>query len=132
MKKIDNILLVDDDSITNFLNESLIKELKIAREINVASDGKEALNFIKENWNSKGNYCDGKLILLDINMPVMDGFEFLEQFDKLPIGNRVKVVLLTTSSNKKDIEKAKDYNVHDYILKPLNDEKLRLMLSKII
>lgn len=130
MKKLDHVLLVDDDSITNFLNENLLKEMKLAEEINVANDGAEALDFIKAHWD-RGISFKKKLILLDINMPVMDGFEFLEHFDQMKINDGVKIVLLTTSSNNKDIEKAKKYNVYDYILKPLNDEKLMTLVTKL-
>lgn len=71
MKKLNCVLLVDDDITTNFLNESLIEEMDIAKQIMVAQNGKEALELIERYFNEESS-CP-QLILLDINMPVMDG-----------------------------------------------------------
>src|SRR6478735_15773 len=102
MKKIDKILLVDNDSVNNYLNTRLLKKLEIANEINVALNGKEAINHI-----NKSNSCP-ELILLDINMPVMDGFEFLNSY-KTHTSSEPVIVVLTTSSNEKDIDKLENH-----------------------
>lgn len=133
-RQFSNILLVDDDDITNFLNESLLLEMEIAEHIDVASDGLQALNFIRDHWTSgEGTIqaSENKLILLDINMPVMNGFEFLEQFEKMKESRQVKIALLTTSVNKKDMEKAGEYKVKDYVEKPLNKEKISALLMNL-
>lgn len=130
MTKIECAVLIDDDSITNFLNEELIKELGVSEKVKVFEDGRGALNYINENC-IKSNKCP-ELILLDINMPVMDGFEFLKVFNSLEFENKedVKIIMLTTSSNSKDFEQAKKLSVKDYITKPLTPEKLMPVLQK--
>lgn len=133
-KQFSSILLVDDDDITNFLNENLLQEMKVAEHIDIASDGLQALNFIKNHWTSDKDTIqasDDKLILLDINMPVMNGFEFLEQFTKMKQSYQVKIALLTTSVNKRDMERAEEYKVKDYVEKPLNREKISALLRNL-
>jgi len=120
-----SILLVDDDSLTCFLEEDLLKEMNLAEHIYIARNGKEALSFITENC---GKAADGKcpdLVLLDIFMPVMDGFEFLEEFKKLNNPNHhTRIIILTSSNDERDIEKANRYHVLGYICKPLTKDKL--------
>lgn len=128
--KFNRILLVDDDQITNFLNENLIKEMSISDHISIANDGQEALDYVKLNCNESvnGSCCD--LILLDLNMPVMDGFEFLEKVSELKISTPISIVLLTTSSNERDLERAKTFNITGYINKPLTEAKILQAISK--
>jgi CheY-like chemotaxis protein len=129
MKKLHKIMLIDDDAITNFLNELLIKEMEIADEMIIASNGQEALDVLAAQ-NLEG-FCP-ELILLDINMPVMNGFDFLEKFDKLDFENKqsVIVIMLTTSLNPGDSKKAKQLNVTDYLSKPLTKEGLNGISEK--
>src|SRR4051794_424956 len=105
MKNINRTLLIDDDRITNFINERLIKKLNITNEINVAFNGAEALEIIHKSC--QGNKVCHELIFLDINMPVMDGFDFLAEFNKLKFQNKdqIKIVMLSTSSSPKDMER---------------------------
>ncbi len=124
MKKIDKILLVDNDSVNNFLNARLLKKLEIANEINVALNGKEAINHL-----NKSDSCP-ELILLDINMPVMDGFEFLNSY-KTHTSSDPVIVVLTTSSNENDIRKLENHpSVMGYLNKPLTAEKINLVMEK--
>lgn len=125
-EKLDCILLVDDDNINNFINERLLKKLHIANKIQVAVNGEEALDIIKDYCSKNGNCCP-EMILLDINMPVMNGFEFIESFQKLKFHNKDKVCItvLTSSSNSKDIAKIKSLGNFPYINKPLTEQKLR-------
>ncbi len=132
--KFSHILLVDDDDIANFLNESLLKKMDLANQIDVSFDGHEALRFIEENWTNTQleiKNPESKLILLDINMPLVDGFGFLEGFEKMEESHRVPIVLLTTSINKKDLNKAESFKVINYIEKPLNEEKVKALVSQI-
>lgn len=129
MTKFRKILLVDDDQITNFLNENLLREMNIADDIAIANDGKEALDYIKTNNGASENFCCD-LILLDLNMPVMDGFEFLEKLIELKVDtSKVSVVLLTTSSNERDQQRAKNFNITGYINKPLTEAKINQVIS---
>jgi CheY-like chemotaxis protein len=123
---INDIFLIDDDGLVNFLNKEIIKDAypdKNVRSFESASDAIETLKKLVETPNSN----IPQLILLDINMPVMDGWEFLEAFVQLPntiIGN-CKVVMHTSSIDPRDVEKAKTfYLVTDYITKPLTVQSL--------
>jgi len=123
-------MLVDDDSITNFLNELLIKEMGITNELYIASDGQEALDNIYTNC-----IVDGKcpnLILLDVNMPVINGFGFLTRFNELDFENKkdIVIVMLSTSLNPRDKENALKLHVKDYISKPLTKEGLEQILNQ--
>lgn len=134
-KPFNHVLLVDDDTITNFVNESLLQELDVADQIISVYNGVEALDFVEKYWrqskeNSLANACR-KLILLDINMPIMNGFEFLDHFEKAEQPPEVCVVLLSSSVNKKDMDKAKQHNVKAYIEKPLNKDKLQGLINRL-
>jgi CheY-like chemotaxis protein len=120
-----SVMLIDDDAITNIINTKIIT-MKYAYEVKDFSSAQKALEQLKE-W---GNSFPEKLpfvIFLDINMPVMDGWEFLEEFQKLPkiVQEKSKVYMLTSSIAAEDIEKAKAYHVvNDFVSKPLSHEKL--------
>lgn len=128
MTKINCILLVDDSPSTNFFNKKMVEISNIANEVHEAYNGLEALDYIFQ----KGKFKDPKLpkpniIFLDINMPLMDGFEFLEQYIKIPQEKRAEmiIVFLTTSNWSKDKSKAFDSSiVYDYIEKPLQKDYL--------
>lgn len=130
MSKIKCALLVDDDSINNFVNQTLIAKLNITGNVITALNGEEALKHVRQ-YCSVSDRCCPDLILLDINMPVMDGFDFLEEYSKLDFSNKnqVVIIVLTTSSNPKDIEKIEQYKVNGFINKPLTEEKLRNILQ---
>jgi CheY-like chemotaxis protein len=122
MGKLKKIILVDDDETSNFLNNLLIRQLNIFEKVEILKNGKEALHIV----NSYQEIDLPEVILLDINMPVMDGFEFLEEFYKLKKLNstKTKVIILTSSDSNKDLERAKSFNIAGYINKPLTKEKL--------
>ena len=125
MKKLECTLIVEDDANTAFLNGLLLKDMKISNEVEIASNGQEALKVLE-----KGKIPE--LILLDLNMPVMDGFEFLESFRSLfnNIKQNITIVLLSTSFRKKDMDLAHKYKVADVIEKPLTEDKLLDVLKK--
>lgn len=131
MHKLRHILLVDDDTINNFINEKLLKKLNSADKITVALNGEEAIKFLDNiNSDDENDYPD--LILLDINMPVMDGFEFLEKYKNLDFPNKqsVIIVMLTTSTNPNDTEKLNKSGISGYINKPLTEEKITGLISE--
>ncbi|GAL86569.1 response regulator rcp1 [Sporocytophaga myxococcoides] len=122
-KKFNKVLLVDDDKINNYINLRLIRRIGLSEEIIVTNNGQEAITYLKK--------CDKNelptLILLDINMPVMDGFEFLEEYEKLKVNTveRPMIVVLTTSTNTNDIKKVESSPIAaGYINKPLTEENL--------
>ncbi len=122
-KKFNKVLLVDDDKINNYINLRLIRRIGLSEEIIVTNNGQEAITYLKT--------CDKNelptLILLDINMPVMDGFEFLEEYEKMKFESveRPMIVVLTTSTNTNDIKKVESSPIAaGYINKPLTEENL--------
>ncbi len=128
MKKINCVLLVDDDNINNFINERLLKKLNITHNVKVAMNGEEALDFLKSNAEN----LFPELILLDINMPVMDGFEFLQEYKKTNFNGKQQpyIIMLTTSTNPNDVDKVKKSDVAGYINKPLTEPKIMEIVQK--
>jgi CheY-like chemotaxis protein len=132
MPSIKSILLVDDDKVNNYINCRLMKRLQIAEKINVIENGREAIDYLLElNKNGQG-FPD--VILLDIHMPVMDGYEFLEALQKLSLkeAEKSKVVVLTTSNNVKDIAKMKKLGINSFLVKPLLEEHLVSFIESTI
>lgn len=122
MTKFKKILLVDDDETSNFLNEFLIKGMGIVDEVLIATNGQEAIDIISNPSNTE----NPEVIFLDLNMPVMDGFEFLENFDsvKKQGAMQIPIYILTSSNYFKDFERVKKFSVAGYIIKPLTEDKI--------
>lgn len=123
-KKIKNILLIDDN-IFNFLNKKIIEKNFSAQSVKSYVNPVKALDALKSISSGADIFPD--VIFLDINMPRMDGWEFLDEFEKLPedILKQCSVYILTSSIDPSDIEKSRSYrSVKDFISKPLTKEIL--------
>lgn len=134
--KLNCVLLVEDNVSDNFLHKRVLEKAGIAHHIAITENGQEALEYLASNTDSNGtaNPCQTpELILLDINMPVMDGWEFIEEYEKRYSGlksNRA-IILLTTSSNPSDKTKAEELLGSDHFkFKPLTLEMLDEILQK--
>jgi len=130
---IEEALLIDDDQATNFIHSRLIKKSNLVNEIHTVSDGLEALTFLRE-FTAKNNRLP-KVIFLDINMPKMNGWEFLEEFEKGELNKHKTesnvVIMLTTSLNPDDRDKALAFDsIAAYCAKPLNIEFLEELFAK--
>jgi len=130
MANIDCVLLVDDSPSTNFYNRKLIEIVDVATNIFDVENGIEALEYIthKGKFKDKTAFPRPNIIFLDINMPKMDGFEFMEQYQKLPKKQRADmlIVFLTTSNWAKEKLKALDNTlVYDFVEKPLEISVLK-------
>jgi CheY-like chemotaxis protein len=126
--KLKTILLVDDDPITNFINLRLIKKMDIVDEVTAVTNGEEGLKCLEGRCFKERISPD--LILLDINMPIMNGFEFLEAYNSLQFKNKEKVVIaiLTTSALSKDKKKMENLGIKYFVDKPLTEDKIRACL----
>src|ERR1039457_5971497 len=114
------LMLVDDDEIDNFVTKKMIDDNGFAKKLIVKLSSEDALNYLKKEQNNPDELPE--VILLDILMPVMDGFAFLEEFDKLNeiTKKKCKVVLLSTSESFKDLNRAnKNKYVSKFLTKPL-------------
>jgi CheY-like chemotaxis protein len=120
-----NILLVDDDSIANFLIEKIVQSTGLARNIYKALNGKEALTFFQDE---KDESVLPEVVLLDLNMPIMNGFEFLKAFHSLQLKENVLIILVTSSSNPSDIEQAKSLGIRYYLTKPISAETIKSIM----
>jgi len=118
-----SILLVDDDNIVNFLSERVLTKMDF-NNITAVTDGSKALSKIKEK-------C-ADLVFLDINMPVMNGFDFLTRVAKELLCRDMNVVILTSSNRKSDRDQASQFkSVIGFIEKPLSQDKVQQVLEKI-
>jgi CheY-like chemotaxis protein len=127
-KKLKCILLVDDDEATNFFHQIIIEQAGCTEHVEVATNGKKAIEFLTRE---RKNNCTPDIIFLDINMPVMNGWEFLDAYEKLDAAQKSKIVLvmLTASINPDDMQKAeKRESISGFRNKPLSVE----MLNEII
>lgn len=129
MKALECILLIDDSEMENFYNRIVIEGCGAAEKIRVAENGLEGIDYLL----NRGKFKDvdqnptPQLILLDINMPKMNGFEFLEEYNKLPPQLRANhcIMMLTTSINSTDKEKAQNFDVlTGFWNKPLHKDSL--------
>jgi CheY-like chemotaxis protein len=122
---IDLVLLVDDNDTDNFISKRIIEITGFADRVEVKNSGKSALEFLRENQNNPRNIPG--IIFLDINMPIVDGFVFLYEFEKFSelVRNKCKVIILSSSDNKRDIDKIVNNNhVIKFITKPLTEVSL--------
>jgi CheY-like chemotaxis protein len=114
-----HILLVEDNEGDILLTLEAFEESKIKTKISVAKNGQEALDFLFK----RGAYSDAEvpdMILLDINIPIFNGHEVLSQIKKEPTLKKIPVIMLTTSSNQKDIDLAYENHCNSYVKKPLD------------
>jgi CheY-like chemotaxis protein len=134
MKQLNCILLIDDDEPTNFLNKMTLEQAGCTRHIRVAQSGQAALEFLRgSRLHNNGSCPRPDLIFLDINMPAMDGWEFLAQYRTLPPEKKADTVLimLTTSLNPDDEKRTRAIpEVSGFENKPLNQSQLDRLLKK--
>jgi CheY-like chemotaxis protein len=130
-KKLRCILLIDDDDDCNFFHQRLLNKMQCAEKVQIANNGNEALNFLKSSTDGKHPQPD--IIFLDINMPGMNGWEFLIEYEKLNEEFKAKIVLimLTSSLNTDDRDLAMSYpDVCGFNNKYLDKESLTKILAE--
>lgn len=126
-----SIMHIDDNDIDIFLTSKLLKISKITDDINSFTVAKNALNYISENSVDMSRLPD--LILLDIQMPGMNGFDFLDEFAKFPqeVIDRIDIYMLSSTIDHNDLNRAKENpHVIKVLRKPLDVDALKQILSK--
>jgi CheY-like chemotaxis protein len=122
---INKVLLIDDDATANYLSKELLERMHAAKEIEVAENCIRALKLIAQS--------SPDVIFLDIKMPAIDGFDFLERLKELALEKKIKVVMLTSSIRPEDRLRAFSYKaVIEYIEKPLTSEKVQFIATTFL
>jgi CheY-like chemotaxis protein len=121
-------LLIDDNEIDNFINKKLLLKTRFALDIVEKKSAASALDFLRSVANEPENMPD--IIFLDIMMPVMDGFDFLDEFDKLPASLKAncRIIMLSSTESFKDLNRA---NSNKYVYKFLNKPLTEMVLAAI-
>lgn len=128
-KKI-NLLVIDDDDINIFIIKKIVEKTGYNIDMTAKSNGQLAIDFLKETLANATSLPD--LILIDINMPIMNGWEFVEAYEALGIPKPIDLYILSSSVYENDIEKTKSYNnVKGFISKPLSMERLIELLKEL-
>jgi CheY-like chemotaxis protein len=131
MPKTTSILLVDDDPTVNYLNKRLLERLEVATQVLVALNGQEALELLPTH-SQHATVDHPALLLLDIKMPVLDGFGFLAAYQQLPPDQQRAnvIVMLTTSLHPLDMQRLEQLPIAWSLTKPLTQEKVALIMGK--
>ncbi|AIM61977.1 transcriptional regulator [Cellulophaga lytica] len=132
MKNHFNVCIIDDDDIYQFTIVKTIKALGLAKKIMVFSDGEEAKDFMLDNI--KNNYELPDVIFLDNNMPIMDGFQFMEEYVKFKpqLDKKITVYMVSSSVDPVDIERANNVSeINGYIIKPIKPGQLKSIIENL-
>lgn len=130
MKKIDLACIIDDDRIFIYGIKKAMELVDFCNGFLIYNDGQEALDSIKSIISANEKLPD--IILLDLNMPILDGWQFLDEFIHIPISKKIILYIVSSSVNPKDVLKAKSYEaVSNYIVKPITMDKLQEILKSL-
>jgi len=130
---LNHIVLIEDNETTSFLNNRLLSRLGVARKVSSFSKAEEALTFL---WDAAAGPAEAQpvpdLVFVDLKMPGMSGFDFLERYSQLPaeVQQRTVVAVLTTSMHGADTARVAQYPNVEYLTKPLTEEKMQRLLAK--
>ncbi|AHM58349.1 response regulator containing a CheY-like receiver domain and an HD-GYP domain [Flammeovirgaceae bacterium 311] len=135
LNNLDTILIVDDDPVTCFLQLKLINEMGYKGRLKEAYHAEGALSYLREirPAGATSGEAEHMLLLLDIKMPFVDGFEFLERLSAAQDINKenLHISFLTTSMSRRDFERASSFSIVDFLIKPLTEQKLNHLLDAI-
>lgn len=132
MTALKTLTLVDDDEIFVFLTTKMLEQSKLVDIIKIFDNGYDVLVFLKENIANIGALPD--VILLDLSMPIMDGWQFLDEFVKInpKIGKKITIYICSSSISPDDVNRAKAINeVSDFIIKPMTKDRLLELIKNL-
>jgi CheY-like chemotaxis protein len=132
MRMLNFLMLIDDNEITNFYHEDLIRDMQIAREFKIYNSSTTALDYLKKVIDKEATQPD--LILLDIKMPDLDGFDLLHELEDYSIESteKMNIIILTSSTLKRDREMADRFPfLKGFMEKPLTEDKVKALLEKL-
>jgi len=135
ISKFQSVMLIDDSEIDMLVNRKMIESSSISQHILIQSGARSAIEFLRNVEELNSTVSEAKklipeIIFLDINMPIMDGFQFLDEFEKFSdlVKSSTKIVMLTSSSDPSDLNRAKKYKyVTNYLTKPLSFDNLSVL-----
>lgn len=137
MEKIKRILLIDDDTISSWLNQTMLERTGLVENIDSIFDGQSAINYLQQCCAEPVTARDAcpDVIFLDLDMPVINGFKVLEVLQETKnsawlISDRI--IVLTTSINPTDMKEANRYPIHDFLVKPLTETKIKAVLERFL
>ncbi|MEJ2883453.1 response regulator [Pedobacter sp. GR22-6] len=122
MKKPNTVYVIDDDKIYTYLLSRQIKSVDFCDNTLIFNNGQEAINHLSPLQDSHDELPD--VILLDLNMPVMDGWQFLDVFDTFKLAKKIKVYIVSSSIDEADHQKAAGYDICNFYVKPISKENL--------
>lgn len=128
-----NVCLIDDDKIYQFTSRKILESTGLAKNILTFFNGSEAIGFIKESVE-KGQQGLPDVIFLDINMPIMNGWQFLDEYHKIidQFKKPIYIYMVSSSVDDSDIQRSKEYSgVTDYIIKPINKVKYQELIERL-
>jgi CheY-like chemotaxis protein len=129
MKKISTVCIIEDDPMQVFIITKMIEMTDMVENTIIFNDGQEAYSKLRDII-----LADEKLpeiILLDLNMPIWDGWQFLDEFNKMPLSNSVIVYILTSSNDPDDLKRAETYHLSkNYLIKPIPIDQLTNVFEK--
>jgi CheY-like chemotaxis protein len=130
IRKLPVICIIDDNEIYQFTLMRIINDNKQAERIITFSDGEKAIHYLADNKATNENIPD--IIFLDVNMPIMDGWQFIDEYAsiKTEIKKKIVIFMLSSSVNPVDIERASKINeISDYIIKPMKLEEVKIIFD---
>lgn len=131
MKKIDLACIVEDDPVHLFITKKYIELSGFVEKILVCQNGKEAYSTLKTMILNSENLP--QIIFLDLNMPVWDGWQFLDEFTQIPIEQKITIFILTSSNSEEDLKRAEKYSLtSNYLVKPIDQSQLKNILAEFI
>ena len=135
IKKVESVCIIDDDLIYQFLAKEEIEYTNMVNNIMFFNNGEKALQFIKNTLSNNEMDILPDIIFLDINMPVMDGWEFLEAYAQIKpkVVKKIIIYMVSSSTDIRDLDRAKSISeVSDYIIKPVSGSQLKSIFTSLV